>query len=150
MRVLLVRAGALGDVLLLRQAVFALRQSKFEVSLLAPERPAAALLGPGPSEVDEVLPWEGVDVAALLAGNPPPKLVDSLRAYKRVVAYTRNDDVLAALKAVGANVHAQDPMPPAGRWAADWLIEPIRDLVSPDSKTPPSVVPTESERLEAK
>ena len=46
-RVLIVRAGALGDLLLLRRTIVALQRAGRAVALLAPSGPAAALIGPG-------------------------------------------------------------------------------------------------------
>src|SRR5262245_26474438 len=120
MRVLLVRAGALGDVLLLRSAIRALASSSCVVALLAPERAAAAL---APPEVDELIAWEGRDVAALLAGPPSAAFASRLHAVARVVAYTRDQDLLRGLRESGARVVAHDPTPPPGRHAADWLAE---------------------------
>ena len=57
MDVVLVRAGALGDVLLLRRAVAGLRAAGHRVRLVAPAGPGAALVGPGPSEVEALLAW---------------------------------------------------------------------------------------------
>ena len=65
MRVLLVRAGALGDLLLLRPALAALRAASHVVALIAPFRPAAPLL----REVDELFAWERPEISALLAGE---------------------------------------------------------------------------------
>ena len=73
------RAGALGDVILLRTAVAALRESGHSVSLLAPSHAGAALLGHGPCEVDSVLPWESATFAGLLTddANVAQQFLDS-------------------------------------------------------------------------
>jgi hypothetical protein len=68
---LVVRAGALGDVLLLRRAVATLRRAHHRVLLIAPGPSGTALLGPGPSEVDALFAWERSDVAALFTGDGP-------------------------------------------------------------------------------
>lgn len=69
--VLLVRAGALGDLLLLRRAVLCLGAARHEVSLMAPRAPGGALLGRGPADVATVLDWDSADTAPLLAGELP-------------------------------------------------------------------------------
>jgi heptosyltransferase-3 len=128
--VLLVRAGALGDVLLLRRAVCALRRAGRRVELVAPSAPGAGLVGDGDSEVERLWPWDGPDVASVLTGAPAPTpLVAALRDADVVVAYTRSQDVVRALAAVGARVVAHDPSPPpAGPHASEWLCRPLRDL----------------------
>ena len=57
-RVLVVRAGALGDVLLLRRAVTSLHAAGHDVDLLAPGAAGSVLAGPGRSEVERLWPWE--------------------------------------------------------------------------------------------
>ena len=56
-RTLVVRAGALGDLLLLRPAVASLRAASFEVGLLAPSV-GRLLLGDGPGEVQEHIDFD--------------------------------------------------------------------------------------------
>ncbi len=146
---LLLRAGALGDVLLLRRAVFELKLAGHAVALLAPERPAGALAGSGPSEVDTVLAWESADVARLLGGDAPSALRERLGAQQRVVAYTRDAALLRALQDVGAHFRAHDPTPPDGWHASDWLAEPVRDLASPATGPLPSLVASAAEGREA-
>src|SRR3990172_1851448 len=72
--VLVVRAGALGDVLPLRRAVAGLRRAGREVVLLAPSRSGEVLLGPGGGEAPRLVAWDGPDVATLppCARRPPP------------------------------------------------------------------------------
>jgi ADP-heptose:LPS heptosyltransferase len=149
MRVLLVRAGALGDLLLLRTAIHALAGASCSVALLAPERAALALTGGAPPEIDELIPFDGRDVAALLAGAPSGAFVQRLRAQARVVAYTRDPELLRRLEAAGLSLVSHDPTPPPGRHAADWLADPIRDLVATGVSAPPPIEPTDAERREA-
>ncbi|HEY2945368.1 MAG TPA: hypothetical protein VGN09_23240, partial [Vicinamibacteria bacterium] len=58
-------------MLLLRRAVAALRRTCRRVVLIAPHSSGAALVGPGASEVDELLAWERPEVAVLMAGHGP-------------------------------------------------------------------------------
>lgn len=100
------------------------------VRLLAPSAPGAALLGPGAAQVDEVLPWEGLETAALLAGEPPPgRLGALLSACHLVLAFTRSEPLLAALRSRGARVVAHDPAPPSdGPHASLWLARSLEPM----------------------
>lgn len=149
MRVLLVRAGALGDLLLLRRSIHALRRAGHRVALLAPGAPAAALHGSGEGEVDEILAFERPDVAALIGGGEAAPLREALGECQRIVAYTRSPDLLRALGGSGTPLVAQDPQPPAGRHAADWLKDAILDLVPFVPAQAPRLAPTADERAQA-
>ena len=76
------RAGALGDVLLLRPAVAALRAAGHAVSLLAPSGPAAALLGGGPCEVDSVC--RGKRRSSPVSSRATPPSLPSCAAHSRL------------------------------------------------------------------
>lgn len=109
-RVLLVRGGALGDLLLLRRAIASLRAVGTTVGLLAP--PAAeVLLGDGPAEVQEWIPWDHPDLKRLFAGEPalPEGLAQSLRSYSAAVAYTANEGLVSSLRAFMPTVLSVDP-----------------------------------------
>lgn len=147
-RVLLVRAGALGDVLLLRPAVVALKKTGARVALLAPAHSGVALVGPGPSEVDGLIPWDRADVARLM-GEPAdvsPTLRRELGAFDLAIAYTRNTGFVGSLAALVPTVVAWDPTPPPGGFhAARYLAEPLIRLgfeVDPD---PPACLPAPGE-----
>ena len=62
---LVLRAGALGDLLLLRPTLAALRASGHRVHLLAPLAPGRALVGPGAA--DTLHASDGPELAAALA-----------------------------------------------------------------------------------
>ena len=109
-RVLLVRGGALGDLLLLRRAVASLRAVGTTVGLLAP--PAAEiLLGDGPADVQEWIPWDHPDLRHLFAGEPslPESLGESLRSYDAAVVYTANEGLVSSLRAFVHTVLSVDP-----------------------------------------
>src|SRR5262245_55283440 len=136
MQILVVRAGALGDLLVLRPAISALSRSGHRVTLLAPSAPASLFVGPG--AVDAVLPWDGPEVAALLAGAPiDGPVARALAESDAVVAYSRSAPVLDALAARVRRLVHPDPAPPnSGPHAALWLsqaVEPL--LVGRESRT---------------
>ena len=146
MRVLLVRAGALGDLLLLRPALAALRAASHSVALIAPARGAAPLL----REVDELFPWERPELVALLAGQSAGALGDLLARCDAVVAFTRSDPVRDALAAAtGARVRVHDPSPPPGRHAAEWLWGAVHDWVGLEMPSLPPLQPSADEERNA-
>jgi hypothetical protein len=119
--ILIVRAGALGDLLLQRPTIAGLRQAGWRVQLLAPP-PGVVLVGPGPSEVDDHLPWDSPETAAILAGEAHGAFAHGsggpvtrvLREADVVLAYTRSRDVADALRAVrepGSSSAARHPEP---------------------------------------
>lgn len=145
MRVLLLRAGALGDALLLRQAIAALRSARHEAWLLAPEA-GRVLLGPGGSEVAGFVPWEGADAAALRAGT----LVDAsplgrrLAATDAAIVFSRSAEVAEAVQRYVPRVLVRDPSPAQGH-ASVWLAEPTRELGAEPAAPPPDLVATPAE-----
>ncbi len=127
LHVLLVRAGALGDLLLLRRPISALRVAGHRVRLLAPSAPAAALLGPG--GVEEVLPWDG------------PETTPSSRERPRRPAHGPSPPPMSCWPSPGASpfstalgrrarrLVARDPPPPArGPHASLWLAGALEPL----------------------
>lgn len=134
MDVLLVRAGALGDVVLLRVAVSALRRAGHGVRLLAPATPGSVLVGPG--EADALFALDGAAMAAALSGEPPADAALALRA-DATVALTRSPDLLETLERFTPRLLARDPEPPPGTHAAWWLAAPVRDLGAADGTLEP-------------
>ncbi len=136
-RVLIVRAGALGDLLLLRPVIAALRAAGQALTLLSPA-PGQVLVGP--DEVDLWLDWDAREVASLLGGACPPQgsWRTAVEACQRALVYTRATECARGLSALGLEVlsHAPAPPPTGGRHAAAWLAEPLaawgwRDVRSP-------------------
>lgn len=125
-RVLVVRAGALGDLLLLRPTLAALRAAGQAVTLLAP---AAGQVLLGPDGADTWLDWEAREATTVMSGQPlaPGPWRDTLAACERALVYSRAPEWPAALRALGAQVLTQAPAPPpdSGRHAAAWLAEPL-------------------------
>jgi heptosyltransferase III len=147
--VLLVRAGALGDLVLLRRGVSALCAAGHRATLLAPAAPAAALLGPG--GVEDVLAWDGAEVAALLAGEPTRgPVAAALASAEAVVAFTRAAPVLAALGEKARRLVVRDPSPPVGGpHASRWLAGALEGLGIDPRPEPPNLGFTDAERRAA-
>lgn len=127
MRLLLARAGALGDVLLLRRGIAAARRAGHAVTLLAPA-PGALLTGHGPADVESHLDWEAREMAALLGGARVPAGAwrDALDACDIALACTRQVDVVHALARRVPITLALDPQPPPGAGPAwSWLVRPL-------------------------
>lgn len=109
--------------------VAALRSAFSRVSLLAP-RAGGVLVGTGPSEIDELLPWDGPELAAILAGEATGGPLDAaLRRVDVVLAYTRSESLVLALRERCGRVLRHDPSPPsAGPHASLWLAQPLSAL----------------------
>lgn len=154
LNVLLFRAGALGDILLLRRAVASLRAAGHDVSLLAPSSSGPALVGPGPSEVSGLIDWERADVGGLLAEEVrvAPPLRDALARFDVVVAYTRSEALARGLRSLLPRVVMHDPRPP-DRFghASAWLAQPMGALGIAVADAVPSCEPGgwEGEQAEA-
>jgi ADP-heptose:LPS heptosyltransferase len=151
-RVLVVRAGALGDILLLRTTIAGLHAAGHEAALLAPTGPASALLGPGPSEVREVLSWDDSGLARWIA-DPDASVPfrDVLPSFGAALAYTRSAELVTRLLTIVPRVVARDPEPRgAAGHASLWLAEAGRDVGAVAVPVPPDLVPTEAERAAAR
>ena len=145
----MVRAGALGDVLLLRRLVAALHQAGHTVTLLAPAVSGRVLLGPGPSEVDHLLDWERADVSALFEARAP--LAAAMRAELTgcavAYAFTRDGGFRRRLETMVGRVISRDPAPPPGVPAAAWL---ATDAPGRPPASVPHCTPTAAEEDEAR
>jgi hypothetical protein len=149
-QVLLIRAGALGDLLLLRRAIAALHAAGHEAWLIAPDA-GRVLVGGGASEVRDLVPWDGAEVAALLGGTLPGStpLGRRLARTDAAIVFSRSADVIAAVRARVPRVLARDPSPALGH-ASLWLAEPARELGADPSPAPPDLVATAQEREDAR
>ncbi len=100
--------------------------------LLAPEA-GCALVGTGPSEVDALLPWDGLELTRILGGEATSGPLDAaLRRADAVIAYTRGDALARALRSRSGRLLLRDPSPPpTGPHVALWLAEPIAALGVP-------------------
>lgn len=136
-------------MVLLRRTVAALRRAGTTVGLLAPSGPGSALVGPGPSEVSTLVPWERADVAALVGGEPPgPALREALEPFDAALVYSRDPDLARALGAVVAQVAAHDPRP-EGSHAARWLAAPLAAWGIDGQEAPPPLRATAAEAAAA-
>jgi ADP-heptose:LPS heptosyltransferase len=131
--------------------IFALHTAGHRVRLLAPSAPGAALLGPGAGQVEEVLPWEGLETATLLAGEPPPgRLGAVLAAADVVLAFTRSDSLLSALRGHARRVVAHDPSPPReGPHASVWLAQALATMGLGADAPPPVLAWSETDHEHA-
>lgn len=144
------RAGALGDVLLLRPALHALRAAGFEPVLMAPRASGSVLVGDG--EAAELIDWERGDVAALLDAEAPlaAPLGEELRAMSAALACSRNETLAARLGALISRVAVVDPAPPAGVHAAAWYCSALTGLgIAPPAEPPPPLALPAAERRAA-
>jgi ADP-heptose:LPS heptosyltransferase len=127
--VLLVRSGALGDLLLLRPAIAALRSAGCSVHLLAPAPQASVLHGP--AAADSVLPSDGLEVAAALAeGWHDGPVARALQEVDAVVAYTRSAPLVERLAQRARRLIVRDPTPPPSAGHASlWLARAVAPLL---------------------
>ncbi len=146
------RAGALGDVLLLRRTIAALRRGGCEVTLLAPAWSGAALVGRGGSEVQRLVDWDRADVAPLLAehGSLPDSLQRELAGHSVALAFTRSESVVRHLRTAVPRVLPRDPQPPSGAHAARWLAAALEELDLDTLTAPPlcTATPLEAQRAQ--
>jgi len=126
MRVLVARAGALGDVVLLGPALWDLREAGCRVELLAPARLAAPLLASG--LVDGVLDLESADLAHLLTDQPSAAWEQRLAACQAAVLFSRSHELEQALTRRVPRVVTRAPRPPEGTHAAEWYRSPLAQL----------------------
>ncbi len=145
------RAGALGDVLLLRRAIGALRRHGWTAAILAPRASGSTLLGPGDSEVDHLIDWDRADVAALLdeGATVPQRLADELRRFDLALVYSRSEPLVAQLRTMIPDALAVDPAPPPGVHAARWYAGPLEALGLDTADDPAPLLPTADERAQA-
>jgi hypothetical protein len=139
----LVRTGALGDVLLLRRAIASLNAAGRRICLVAPAPWGGALAGDGPSQVAAWLDADAADLAPLWArdAEPPDALRGALGlaplaasaeagAARHLLAFvvSRDPDLAANLARVAGRVIVQSPAPPPDVHASDWLARPLAAL----------------------
>jgi len=149
----LVRAGALGDLLLLRPTIDALQRGGHAVALLAPSGPATALVGSGPGDVAEALPWESARFASLLVDDGVPDAVAAqlLRRFDAAVAFTRSVPLARNLGRLVPRIVQQDPDPPdGGPHAAEWLASCLPAIgVRPAESAPAVLHPSDDDQRRA-
>jgi len=152
MRVLLVRAGALGDLLLLRRTIASLKRAGHDVVLLAPAASGAAVTGPGAADADQLLAWDGPEVARLMTddGLTGGALYAELERVDAVLAYTRSETLCRNLEAITGRVIRADPEPAAGSGhASGWFSRPLRALGVAVADPVPTESPSPEEAMES-
>jgi hypothetical protein len=114
---------------LLRRALDLLGRAGHRLRLISPP-PGDALVGPDRASVAERLPWEGAEMARLLAGEATEGPVGrAIAEAGTVVAYTRSAALLEPLGRLSRRLLVGDPVPPAtGPHASLWLAEPVASL----------------------
>ncbi len=135
--------------MLLRRTIAALVSAGHRVRLLAPADPAAALVGP--REVAEALPWDGSEMAALLAGERTGGSIESaVASADAVIAYTRSAPVLDALGRRTRRLVIRDPAPPpGGPHASVWLAGALSELGIDARDDSPPLLFTQAETIDA-
>jgi ADP-heptose:LPS heptosyltransferase len=90
-------------------------------------------------------------MAAFLAGETRQgPLLSALRAADIVLAYSRSEPVLVALRASARRLLVHDPAPPStGPHASRWLCEPLRELGLAQFDDPPRLAFSDAERAAA-
>lgn len=129
----------------------ALRRAHDRVLLIAPGSSGAALVGPGASEVDELLRWERAEVAALFGGDAPSApLRDHVRGTDLAVVYSRSAELARSLGLLVPRVLSHDPAPPGGIHASQWLGRPLEALGLAVPRDLEPMRPTDDEADEAR
>jgi heptosyltransferase III len=131
--VVLVRAGALGDLLLLRPTVYACRRRGLRVALVAPALPAQAVLGDGPADIQSVIDWESLAVTQIFGapGRAGRALMERLRRSAGILVFSRQKELIVRLAGLAASCTAWDPTPPPGIHASAWYLKAIETASLP-------------------
>ncbi len=104
-RALVIRIGALGDVLLTRRLTYSLRLSGFHSTLFAPARHATLLLAD--PWIDGVLDSEGPAHAAALSGSWP----ESAGRFEVAIVISNSNDLIEAAKGAAGTLIRIPPAP---------------------------------------
>lgn len=115
-RALVVRAGALGDVLLTRRLTYSLSLAGYRTTLVAPAR-FAPVVGTDPW-IEAVLDSEGSALAPLFQGDLPPALLQADLMFDVAVAISNSRSIVAALSKVAPTVLSAEPRPQSGAHVA--------------------------------
>jgi len=156
MRILVLRPGALGDVLLTLPALRAL-QSRFPGASIEVMGNLSVLgLLPSRSVVSAVSSFDRVDLTGLFQpeGEPCESLRSYLDAFGLVLSYaTAAGHVFAhnLERVLGGRVRSfvPRPVPGSGMHMTEHLQQPLREMGVPVCTEPPRLSPTESDRQDA-
>lgn len=107
------------------------------MTLIAPERSGAAVVGSGAADVDHLLSWDAPSLTWLFGGVRPDS-VPHAGSFDVAIAYTRNATMVERLTALAPDVRHLDPDPPPNRGhASRWLAEPLKALGLHAETAPP-------------
>lgn len=145
---LLVRSGALGDVLLLRRAIATLHGAGYRVHLLVPGAAGGALVGAGRSEAASCFASERADLAALWArgGDAPADLREALGRGGLACVLSHHPDLERNLARLDARVITGPPAPPPGVPASEWLTRPLAAIGMETARLVPTLEFSSEER----
>lgn len=157
-RILIIRAGALGDTILLFPALAALRHRFPAARIEAIGYPPTLALAVHTGLVDRVRSIDDASLAHLFSGagdiDRHEELSSYASAFDLIVAYCHDPEkelrrTLCGL-APGARVLVAEPFPPDGVHAADWCLTPLRSVGVEASTGPFRIDVPEAKRKEAR
>jgi hypothetical protein len=122
-RVVVLRAGALGDVILSFPALAEMRRRYPDARITVIGYPQ--LWETAGTLVDEVESIDHPRFAGLFGGRPGAELIEWLRDTDLVIAWTARDPSEAVRMAGVQDVIHTSPYPPPGVHAAEWLVESL-------------------------
>ncbi|HLJ69195.1 MAG TPA: glycosyltransferase family 9 protein [Chloroflexota bacterium] len=135
-RLLVIRAGALGDTILTLPAIRALRQYMPSSHITAVGYPQ--LWSVAGNLVDEIVSIDDPIFATLFSSQPASQLVQWLTAFDRAVVWTTRDPA-TALAAAGIPFTHASPYPPPEMHAAVWLTATLGLTLPNDTALPVSL-----------
>ena len=113
-RALVIRIGALGDVLLTRRLTYSLSLDGFQSTLLAPGRHASLLLAD--PWIEDVLDSDSARYSRAFAGVWP----EGERRFDLAVVISRSEDLASACESAAARVNVVPPTPPRDDQSIAW------------------------------
>lgn len=147
MRIVVIRAGALGDVILTLPALRALRERYPGARIEVVGYPSIWRLA-GPL-VDSIASIDAPAFASLYTGMLSPDLRNWLQGIDLTIAWSTREIAPLLRDAGAAEVVSASPYPPAGVHAAHWLLATISDRVGPVDRLDFQSLALESEELES-
>ncbi len=157
MRILVLRPGALGDVLLTLPALRALESGFPGAHIEVMGNLSVVGLLPSRSVVSAVSSFDRADLAGLFQpeGEPSESLRSYLDAFDLVLSYATAVGHAFAQnleRILGGRVRSFDPrpVPGSGVHMTEHLQQPLREMRVPVSAEPPRLRPTESDRQQAR
>ncbi len=131
--------------MLLRPLIARLRASGGEITLVAPGASGSLLATRRPPEVERLLPWDDVAVAALFGDAELPPFA---RDCDVCIAISRSPELAASLERAAIRHTLVDPTP-VGSHASDWYAAAGPRVGLTATARPGRLEPTERERVSA-